>query len=260
MLSFRSRTVTLTLGLLVALSGAGHAQASEWRWSITPYAWASDVGLDVEVNDREIIDSQVDVKDLIDKLDFVGSAHFEGQKGKGGFFFDLAYFDFTDDPKTFEVTDLDASVTARGDLEQTLLEAGFLFNPSGTGERFTLLVGTRILDIDNKIDFTFSPPVIPETRVHIGETLYDGLVGFRWVAPFAERWTFIFRADASAGGTELTWNGAATVGWELGSSGRYALLLGYRYMLIELDEQDRQAQVETELTMSGFISGFRIAF
>jgi hypothetical protein len=53
---------------------------------------------------------------------------------------------------------------------------------------------------------------------------------------------------------------AAPLGWSFGKNDRTTMLAGYRYMQIELDEADAQADVETELTLSGPIVGISFRF
>lgn len=50
------------------------ARASEWMWTFTPYSWSSDLNLNVQINDQEVID----------QLGLFHSARLEGQRGKLG--------------------------------------------------------------------------------------------------------------------------------------------------------------------------------
>jgi hypothetical protein len=233
--------------------------ASEWQWSLVPYLWASDVGVDVVVNERELIGAQADFRDVVDRLDFAGLVHVEGQKGKAGLFFDLAYFDFNDDPRTLDLTALPLTATVRGDFEVTLLEAGGIYDPGGEGEGFALLFGTRVLDLDQELDITLSPLPVT-TRVGASATLVDALLGFRHVSRFGRAWTLAVRGDASSGGTDLTWNGQVLFGYRFGESERYSFLIGYRHLDVELEDDVETADLKTEMTMSGLITGFRIGF
>jgi len=64
------------------------------------------------------------------------------------------------------------------------------------------------------------------------------------------------RGDVATGGTELTLNGQAFFKYQIGQSGRYGLLLGYRYMALEIKETVQGVEVETDLVYSGPVFGF----
>ena len=59
-------TITAVLSLVLWLP-AGEAAA--WEWTVVPYLWASDVGLDLNVAGNDVIGANVEFKDLVDKLD-----------------------------------------------------------------------------------------------------------------------------------------------------------------------------------------------
>ena len=59
----------------------------------TPCLWASDIGMDLTVRGDRVLDTDVAFGDLLDKVDFSFSAHFDGRRGKGGFLADLTYID-----------------------------------------------------------------------------------------------------------------------------------------------------------------------
>lgn len=251
------------LALLAALALAPPAHAQEWQWSVTPYLWASEVGADVSVDDQEILEREADLADVLDSLDFTAQVHAEGQRGRHGVLFDLVYFDLGDDDHRFQLGGpLGGEVVAKGDLEMTILEAGGIFDPRGDGEGVALLYGVRVLDVDEEIDarYDFGPGSTPSRRYSASTTLADALLGARWVGRMSDRWTFHLRADASAGGSELTWNAWTGVGYAFGASGRYALLAGYRYMEIEFEEEDARAEIESQIKLGGFIAGLKFGF
>ena len=252
---------------LAALVAAPRAASAEWTWSVTPYLWATEIGADASVNDHEVLEREVDLNDVLDSLDFTVQVHFEGQQDRHGVMFDLFYADLGDDDRTISIPGTGpgdpGQVVVKGDLEMTILEAGGIYNPRGDGTGFALLYGARVIDIDEEIDARFHfPGPLPDRnrRYEASTTLFDALVGARFVAPFADRWTFVGRIDASAGGSELTWNTWLGVGYTFGEGNRYTVFGGYRYMEIEFEEDDDQAELELQTKLSGFISGFRFTF
>jgi hypothetical protein len=251
------------LGFVAVLIPAAGAQASPWQWSITPYMWLSEIGVDASINDQEVLEREADLADVLDDLDFSLQLHAEGQRGRHGLFFDFSYTDLGDDDKRFALPGgLPGEIVAKGDLEMTLIEVGGLFNPRGDGTGLTLLYGARVVDADEEIDarYDFGPGSTESRRYEASATLADGLVGARYLGRLSDRWSFLLRADVSAGGTELTWNAWTGLGYSFGAGGRHALLAGYRYMEIEFEEEDRRAEVESQVKLGGFIAGLKFGF
>ena len=89
---------------------------------------------------------------------------------------------------------------------------------------------------------------------------FYALVGVRYVGAFAERWSYLVRADASAGGTNLSWSAGAGVFWGFGENQRYAVALGYRHLDIDFDPDQGAAEVDVEMTLSGVMAGVRFSF
>jgi hypothetical protein len=243
---------------VAALGFAGAAHAQGWRWSVTPYVWAPEIGADVSINDHEVLEREADLKDVMDTLDFVAQAHVEGQNGRHGLLFDATYYDLGDDDHRFALDD-GGEVVIKGDLEMTILEAAGIYNPRADGSGVTLIYGTRLLDLDEELDarYDFGPGSTPGRRYTSSGTFFDGMVGARYVAAISERWSAILRADVSAGGTELTWNAWTGLGWTFGAARQNTLFLGYRYMEVEFKEDDARAEVETQTKLGGFITGIR---
>ncbi|HVR98434.1 MAG TPA: hypothetical protein VMW27_17605, partial [Thermoanaerobaculia bacterium] len=227
----------------------------------TPYLWLSEIGVDASINDHEVFEREADLADVLDDLDFSIQAHLEGQRGRHGVLLDVSYSDLGDEDKHIDLAG-PAEIVAKGDLEMTLLEAAAIFNPRGDGTGLTVIYGARIVDIDEEIDarIVLGPASTASRRYEASSTLLDGMLGVRHIGRLSDRWSSVLRADASAGGTELTWNAMLGLGYTFGASGRYALFAGYRYMEIEFEEEDQQAEIESQVKLGGFLTGLRIGF
>jgi hypothetical protein len=253
-----------SLGIAVAaalstLSAAAPARA-DWQWSFTPYFWASELGADASVNDKEVLETEVDLADVVDNLDFAIQAHLEGQNGRHGLFLDVTYIDMGDDDKVYDFGGpLGGTLVAKGDLETTILEAGGIFNPRGDGTGFALLYGARVLDFDQEVDarIEFLNRTVASRRYEASKTLVDALIGARVLQPINDRWSFLLRADASAGGSELAWNAQTGFGYSFGRKPK-TLFVGYRYMEIEFEEKDARAELELQNKLGGFVAGLRM--
>lgn len=250
------RPIVLALALLAIPASVS---ASEWSWTLTPYGWASDITVDVKVNDQEVIGGEVDFADLLDDLDFAFMLHFEGKRDRVGVFADLLLTDLGDEPRIFDAGGL--TIQAESDLEMTILELGGVYYPGGGGTGFGLHYGARVIDVEQEIDIRAIGPFSPDRRiVDVSATLVDALVGVRYHSTFAHGWSFAAWGDIAGGGTDGSWSAAAVLGYHFGARDQFALSFGYRHLAFEIEEDDRLAEVETEIAMSGPLVGFSFAF
>jgi len=253
----RQLKLAVTAAALV-VAGASSVSASEWKWSVTPYAWATDVGIDVSIDDRQVIDETISVKDLLEDLDTIAQVRFEGQKGAHGFFVDLFDVNLSDDAATIALpSGAEASLTP--EMGMTILELGAIYDPNGDQKGFQILYGTRILNeratIDAEIRRTDGSTAA--TSFEVDDTFVDALVGFRYIRPIGERFSYEIQADVSKGGTELTWSAGPTLGYSFGESGKYTATAGYRRMVVDFDTAEN---VDAKMTLSGFVAGLRFSF
>jgi hypothetical protein len=259
---FRStrRTAAPALFAALLLAGSAAAGASDWTWSVTPYVWATDIGVDVTVDDRKVVDQEIAIEDLLEDVDAVGQVHVEAQRGAHGVMFDLFDVRLSDDDSRIALPNPPGGEAAlRSESGMTIIELGGLYDPRGDQQGFSLLYGTRILQQRAEIDARFELASAPSvTRGYeVEETLYDALLGVRYVKRFSPRWSWQTRVDASTGGTELTWSAGSALSYAFGKDGRYAALLGYRRMVVDFDTDDA---LDVDMTLSGFATGLRIAF
>jgi len=93
------------------------------------YLWGSDTSVDVFVNDEPVIGGDLSFSGLIDKLDFAAQIHFEGRRGKGGFFLDTTYLDTGDSLITEGRPLLPDGTEVRTDTKTVMVEAGGTIRP-----------------------------------------------------------------------------------------------------------------------------------
>ena len=109
---------------------------------------------------------------------------------------------------------------------------------------------------DEVINVTLPLPPNPTQTQKSSPNLTDGFLGLRYIGRIGNKWGYSIRGDVGTGDTELTLNGKAFFKYQIGQSGRYGLLLGYRYMNLELKEKAEGVDIETDLTYSGPVFGF----
>ena len=244
--------------LISSLSLTGAASASDWTWNVTPYAWATDVVADISINDRQVADQTIGFSDLAEELSFTTQGRVEARRGRHGVMLDAFYIHLEDDGQRFGLP-IGGEAIADGDLALTILDLGGVFNPRGDGNGFSLLYGGRMVDRDIEVDarFNLGPATLAQSY-EVSETLYDAMLGMRYAGRISPRWTYAVQADASTGGTEQTWSALAGFGYSFG--GRYTLIAGYRYMDVQFEKDNALGTLNADVTLSGVISGLRIAF
>jgi hypothetical protein len=256
----------LAITLVLALGFTPQQSYAEGLdWTIAPYLWASDVGMDVAINGDPTLGVDAAFNDLLDKVDMAFMGHIEASSGSFGGFFDVIYLSLGDD----QVINLGPGGPILGDLEvdmdlsMNIYELGGLYRLSGDGlasSAFDIIGGLRQVDMTTEINILPpGPGGMPiGGKIDISET--DIFIGARLVGEFSEKWHYKLRADIAGGGTEGTINGLAAVGYTFGQTGLFSLDLGYRYMKIELKDGDADTTIKTEITMSGPILGFIFNF
>ena len=257
---------TAVLGVLLMTSGTAVAQESDqWEWTLAPYLWATDAGLDLSVSDQEAFGGNADFKDLLDKVDTAFMGRFEGRKGRWGVYLDTIYLDLSDNRSI----PVGAGGPVLGDLNVAagmklkLYDAGGIYRVSAPGAavRFDVLAGLRYVDQDVDALITLPGPGMTELSIQTGPTETDVMLGGRFIGRFSDRWNWVLRGDLSFGGTEGTYNGLAAIGYTFGESGLFSMELGYRYMSIEVDGTTAVGRpTTTELTLSGPVLGLIFIF
>jgi hypothetical protein len=251
---------------VLATASVAEAQENEqWDWTIAPYLWASDVGLDLTVNDDATIGGDAAFRDLLDKVDNVFMGHFEGRKGHWGMYLDTIYLDLGES----KVVSVGPGGPILGDLaadagmKMKLFDAGGLYRLSepGADVQFDLLAGVRYIDADVDLSLTLPGPGMRPLEITTGPSETDLMLGARIIRRFAGRWHWALRGDFSVGGTEGTYNGLASMGYTFGESGLFTLTAGYRYTSIGIRGATRGGNpTEVDVTMSGPILGFIFKF
>jgi hypothetical protein len=144
-------------------------------------------------------------------------------------------------------------------LGMTIFDVTGVYDAGADGKGFALLYGGRLINQRNNVDamIEFDHQAGESTSLDSSDTFVDGLIGVRYVGSLPGRWSYAVAADASTGGTELTWSASPMIGYTFGADSQYQLTAGYRHMVVDFDTA---ASVDMDMTLSGFLIGFRYAF
>ncbi|HET6347791.1 MAG TPA: hypothetical protein VFH88_01780 [Candidatus Krumholzibacteria bacterium] len=259
-----SRMFTIRQGVFVLataalLSGAGAAHAEGWVFSIIPYAWATDVGVDVTVNDTKIVDKDIPVSDLLKDLNFIFQGRLEAQKGEFGATTDVFDVDLSDDKYGVLLPQGAGTADFSSDMGMTIIDVEGFYDRGGDRQGLVLLAGARILDERSTIDATVHPAMGASfTKTYeTDDWIVDALIGARFGHRFTRHWGVQMQADASTGQTDYTFSLSPTVGYAFGTKSRFGVNAGYRYMKVDFEDT---GNVNPQMSLSGAVVGFRLSF
>ena len=245
--------------LSLASAGATPARATEWTWRLMPYAWATDVGVNVEIHEREVVDETIAVSDLLEDLETIFQLRFEAMHGEHGVIADLFDVTLADEVSGIALPQSAGEADLKSDIGMTIFDLAGVYDAHGDGQGIALLYGIRVLNERATMDATFQQTsgssVRKEYETH--DTMVDGLLGVRLTQRFARRWSYQMQAEVTTGATDYTWSLGPSLGYAFGATGRYALSAGYRVMTIDYENE---GGVDARMTMSGLLIGLRTSF
>lgn len=250
---------SLSIRLLAAslATSALAAQGDRWRWTVTPYAWATDVHVDVALDGRGVVDETIPVADLLDDLDTTFQGRVEAKHGEFGLYADVFYVSLSDEVDGVALPQGAGSADLGWGLDMTIADVAGVYDPGGDDRGFEFLLGARVIDQRMEVDASFTTGSgTTQQGYDAKDTLVDLLAGIRYSRDLTERVSFHSQFDVSSGDTELTWSMFPSLQYSFGD-GRYGLVAGYRHMEIEFEEQ---GGLDAELSMSGPLIGFRASF
>lgn len=235
-------------------------------WTLAPYFWIADVGVDTNINGDPALGVDVPFSDLVDKLDGAFMIHVEARGPKFGAFMDFITMSLSDTG----TTPIGPGGPILGDLgtdtrlDLDLIEVAGTYRwgeavPGGVG--VDAIVGIRYVDVGQRIAITLPGPGANDINRNLSISEFDFLLGARVLGHFNENWTWRLRGDYSNGGTDGIINLSGTVGWKFGSANQFALEGGYRHMMLEFsDNLGGGVRSNSDITFTGPIFGFLWTF
>lgn len=243
----KTRLAALALLALAAAPAANAQSAPEegWQWVAAPYLWMSSIGTDLR-EDAEPVPSQTSFSDVVSKLDMAFQMHVEGQGDRFGVLADVTYIALSDE-RDNNVFGTDAA------LDTTITEVAGVWNVSPERyEGLDVIFGVRHINADLSVAFESNGPPFPATTVGFDQSYTDAMVGVRYSAKLSEKWGLIGRLDGGFGDTDGTTNASVMLTRKMSKG---SLVLGYRYMNLELGDNGRSVDVTMQGPMLAFAFG-----
>jgi len=228
----------VVLGVLTI--GAAPARAAEdpydgeWHFAVTPYIWLPNVNGKLRYDNFEgagtSAEAQTGPNNYLENLTLALFLSGEARKGSWAVFTDIIYLDFANQDSTLKsVSGSDGTVLIPRDQNvntETSLRGGvWTLAGSYTVARndtatLDILAGARYLLIKTSLDWNLtttitSPGISVQSsgdHSNRGDVL-DAIVGLRGKVRFGSGWFVPYYLDFGTGGTNLTWQGMAGIGY-----------------------------------------------
>ncbi|MCE3003937.1 MAG: hypothetical protein LW860_14735 [Xanthomonadaceae bacterium] len=233
----------LSLALPAAAQGAASAQDPDgWSWVVVPYLWATSVETDLR-DGASPPGTDSAFSDIVSKIDMALQLHVEAQGDRFGAFADVTYLALSDESSF-------ANATSDASLDVAMIELAGVWNLAPEHyDGLDLFAGIRHIANEAEIRIDPADPAIPAFEPGLDIGLTDFMLGARYSSNWSERWGTTLRIDGAGGDTEGAINASALLRYRVGNG---SWIFGYRYMQVELGEDERTL----DLTLSGPVVAF----
>ena len=183
-----------------------------FRYSLTPYLWAVNIGGDMAYKDRTLVDQKISTSELLSKFQYGGMIEGEVHNGKWGFAANLLYSAVKDSGSRMRgVVDLGSTTTAQLGIYNLAATYTILSNKQAYVDA---LLGVRIFSSDAKVDVNAQGTPLG-TTLKSNSIVTNPIVGVKGRYRIGESDYFVpFYLDVGGGvdGTQLTTQGILGVG------------------------------------------------
>ena len=203
---------------------------ADWKFAASVYGWFPDISGQTRFNDATGGgEFEIDVKDILDNLEFTFQGGFDARKGQWGVVTDLIYMSVGNSKRnTQEGTiggsqiPVDASARVELDMKSWIwTTAGYYRVVEQSNASFDVLAGLRYIDVEQTLDWSFSGNVgdipLPGREGQGEATLsnWDFVVGLRGRFNFGSNgsWYVPYYLDVGTGDSDFTWQAAAGLGY-----------------------------------------------
>jgi opacity protein-like surface antigen len=231
----KNRFFIYTSVLVFSAFGATSALAEDWDFAVTPYFWMA--GVDGDVKPFPAFPSthtDMSFSDVLDDFQLGGATTFEASNGHWGFLGDFSYVD-TDTGENAISADSAYDVAALETKTTWLTAAATLRVYDEPGARVDVLAGVRANWTESSVRLIDKDE---GTRLDGGhdENWVDPIVGLRVIAPLGGRWSVTGYADIGGFGvgSDLTYEAYAAANYNF--SNTMSIMLGYRYLSVDYDD------------------------
>lgn len=246
-----SRSLPFVMIAVLTLLSAGaplaNAGTEGFKWSISPYIWATETKVDLTARGVPIGGGSISFSDLMDATDASFQGVVEVGRGRWSAFVDVTYLETSD-------REFRQILTVKSESEVVVVDAAVAFRPAGEDSGLSLFAGVRYTDLQDEFRFLRDGQQLASVKNERDFT--DMLVGLRYLAPLGERWALITKGDYSFGDSEGTFQLQAGVRFGLGQRRQHGVVFGYRYKEAEFES----GELEEDYEYKGPVIGLNFTF
>lgn len=249
---FVARTLIYTCIAGVLLLGSQSALAAVgggWQNEITLYGWYAGIDGKVQAPTGAESDFSVEASDILEDLEFMLMAGYEGRYERWSVIVDFVYLDAGDNadiPTRAGSANVDLNVSSylvHGGVGYDLLQ--------GDNGVLGVVGGVRYLSLD--VDYDASVQGMQLFSSSRSDSLTDGFIGLRGLIMFNDKWFLPYYADIGAGGSDWSYQLFAAIGYRFGWGD---IRFGYRHIGIEMGDD----MIMEDLQLSGPLLGLGFRF
>ena len=251
------------LTVLLLFSGANAASAQDtdtWEYELNVYGWFA--GIDGTVGfpsgPGSGADISVDVSDILDNLSMIFMGGMEAKRNKWSIIADVVYMNTkntaTRPVAAGPVPGVPVNAAISMDMVSWVVQGGVGYDVvQAEWGTFAVVGGVRYLTVDTDVVLGLQVPLPLAVGATESEGLLDGIVGVKGYIKLNDSWYLPYHADIGTGGSELSWQLFAGIGYRFGWGD---IRLGYRVLNYDM-EDDKLLQ---DLSMNGPILGAAFRF
>jgi hypothetical protein len=165
-------------------------------------------------------------------------AAFEARKGRWTAHTDILYFGISDNG-TNDITIPDGPLNIEKKVEVDVEVDAWIINLTGRyqildtdSSDIAILAGVRYLWLDLGVDVDDLTDSDAGSELSSSDDVWDAIVGIAGRHQLNDRWDMNYKFDVGGGGSELTWEAIAGVGYDYNWG---ELQMGYRYVYYDFD-------------------------
>lgn len=235
------------LGVLPA--GALAQSAAPSGFTLTPYLWSAGFTGTIGASDGGgRVDA--DFSGLADSMEISGfMLHADWRRDRWSVFGDGTTVKITSSAPS-PLGPLYAGVD--GEIRGNILQAAVGYRVLGdAASGIDAFGGLRYYDIEVQLDLR--PGLLAARSLGGSENWVDAIVGARWHGRFKRNWVAKVYGDIGAGGSDATWQAAASIGYEFRWG---SLLAGWRHLVADYDNNG----IRIDAALSGPLLGASFRF
>ena len=213
-----------------ALAQQPESETESWQFGVSIYGWFPDIaGQTSFAKTGGSGEFEIGIDNILDNLEFTLMGTFDVRKGRWGILTDAIYMDVGNSKTGVRDASIggiqlpvDATANVNLDLKSLIWTlTGYYRALDQTGLTLDVLAGARYLDVEQKVNWDVTGNVGPipapgrTGTAKASLTNWDAVIGVRGRFAFGAKknWFVPYYLDVGAGGSDLTWQGIAGLGY-----------------------------------------------